>query len=174
MRVKYWSYLLNDEGQPIENANVYIYEAGTLNSASVFTTEIGGTAVSSAPQVITDSDGYFEFWIADNNETDGYSRSQKFRIKWFKANVAEGDIDNVSILPMGPGYYYDTTDSWTLGASGYYYDVNHGLGVNFPVVQFYDTTERKKRDLTTYSISENVLRVWNDTDSENFEIVVIG
>lgn len=174
MRVKYWSYLLNDEGQPIENANVYIYEAGTLNAVNIFTTEVGGVSVTSSPQVTTNIDGYFEFWIADNNEIGGYNRLQKFRIKWFKSNIAEGDIDNVSILPIGPGYYYDTTDSWTLGTSGYYYDVVHGLGQNFPVIQFYDTVERKKRDLTTYSISENILRVWNNSDSENFEVVVMG
>jgi hypothetical protein len=174
MRVKYWSYLLNDEGQPIENANIYVYEAGTLNSVYVYTSESGSTYTNTVPQTTTNSDGYFEFWIADNNESNGYSRSQKFRIKWFKANITEGDIDNVSILPMGTGYYSETTTTWTSGASGYYCDVNHGLNRDYPIVQCYNSSTKKKEDPIIVSISTNTIRLWNTNNIENFEVFIVG
>jgi hypothetical protein len=174
MRVKYWSYLLNDEGQPIENADIYVYLAGGTNPASIYTSDVGGVVSSTPPQIQTNSDGYFQFWIPDNNE-GGYSRSQKFKIKWIKANVSTGTIDNISILPIGPGYYYDTIATWTAGASGYYHDVNHGLEINFPVVQCYNSDTKMKEDPTyIVSLSSDIVRIWYSDDSKSYDVVVIG
>ena len=93
-----WYYLLNEEGQPIESATVNIYQAGTVTSAWYYTQETGGSSIQTA--ITTDSNGYFEFWIANSNETNGYENTQKFKILWSKTGIASGNIDNVDVLPM--------------------------------------------------------------------------
>jgi uncharacterized GH25 family protein len=60
-RVHWFSYILNDEGQGIENASVSIYLAGTTTPAIVYMDEFSSTSNETAPQVYTDSNGFFEF-----------------------------------------------------------------------------------------------------------------
>ncbi len=112
-RKHYWQFLVTDEGNPIENANISILIAGTEDPVWVFTDEVGVAGSSTAPQVVTSRKGYFEFWIADENETNGYPLSTKFKIKWSAAGVSEGYIDyidvfSISIEPV------DETDTNTL------------------------------------------------------------
>jgi hypothetical protein len=98
-RVHEWQFLLNREGQPIADTSVYIYLAGTEIPARIFTDEVGGTMIDTEPQVTTNANGFFQFWIADNTEQNGYDISQKFKIKWAKAGVASGYIDWVDVFP---------------------------------------------------------------------------
>jgi len=109
MRIQYWSFLLNEEGQPIENAEVWVYLAGTTTAADLYSSENG--VYSSSPyqltfnseeggsqNIVTDANGFFNFWIGDMDETNGYQIDQKFKLKWYKANITEGSIDNITIL----------------------------------------------------------------------------
>jgi hypothetical protein len=91
--------LLNKEGQPIENADVSIYLAGTNTDATVFLDEFSSSSVSTSPQVITNENGYFEFWLPDPNSSSGYSITQKFKIYWDKTGIETGYIDYVDIYP---------------------------------------------------------------------------
>jgi len=101
-RVHVWQFLLTDVGTPIADANIYIYQAGTLIAANVYLAETGGSTVTSVEggvNVTTDSNGKFEFWIGDAWETGGYSPNQKFKIAWYKIGIADGEIDYVNIFP---------------------------------------------------------------------------
>jgi len=98
-RIKYWAYLLNEEGQPIQGANVSIYEAGTENAVSIYIDESLPDIIDTSPQLTTNEDGYFEFWIGDTDETYGYSSTQKFKINWNKQGITHGYNDYISIIP---------------------------------------------------------------------------
>ena len=60
-KIKWYSYLLNEEGQPISGASISIYLANSTTPAAIYTSETGTTATSAVPQLTTDADGYFEF-----------------------------------------------------------------------------------------------------------------
>lgn len=101
-RVHVWQYLLNEEGQPVENASIGLSLAGTSTSAYIFLSEYGGTATTTtldSPTVTTNSEGYFEFWMAGVSETGGYSSDQKFKLEWKKTGITQGYIDYFDIYP---------------------------------------------------------------------------
>lgn len=97
-RVHYWQFLLNSEGQPIPDANISIYFAGTEESANIYFDEYGSNHSSDAPQIITNNMGYFEFWIGDASEEYGYTKDQKFKLRWSKDGVASGEVDWIDIF----------------------------------------------------------------------------
>jgi len=97
-RRHYWQFLVTDEGNPIENAEITIYIAGTSDPAYVYTDEIGGIATNTAPQTYTSRKGYFEFWIADTTEANGYFFDQKFKIGWKSPGVSAGYIDYIDVF----------------------------------------------------------------------------
>jgi hypothetical protein len=173
-RVHFWQFLLNEEGIPIPAADIYVYLANTLSPAYVYTSESGGTATITTPQVTTTADGFFEFWIGDSEESAGYSVPQKFKIVWEKTGVAEGYIDNLDILPNAPRYFNDTITTWTSAATGYYYDLTHGLNNSYPLVRVWNTTTQQVIDpWKIESLTAQSTRVWMLTET-NIEAVVIG
>jgi hypothetical protein len=94
-RAKYWQYLLNQEGQPIDHATVVIYDAGTYDAAVIYETETTLTVIPSATMATTDA-GYFEFWVDPND----YPTGMKFDIAWSKpGSITAGGVDGVYI-PM--------------------------------------------------------------------------
>ena len=174
-RIHFWSYLLNEEGQPLQNADVTVYLAGTVVPADIYLQEAGGTYTDTEPQLTTNSEGYFEFWIGDVNEVAGYATPQKFKLSWEKIGVATGIIDFIDILPNAPRFYHTTLTSWTSGASGYYGDVGHGLNNQFPLVQAYDASSRTIVDpLLIETVSTSVTRIWMVDNTKTLEIAVIG
>ena len=99
-RYHFWQFLINIEGQPIENADIYIYEAGTEIPVIVYTSETGSNTINEAPQLKTNGVGYFSFWVGDYKDTHGYQLTQKFKIAWNKDEVTSGVIDNIDIFPV--------------------------------------------------------------------------
>jgi len=108
-RVHYWQYLIDETGVPIEDANIYVYLAGGTSSADILAAESGGTSFNSVPPshddyvaanlITTNSEGFFEFWVEDPTGTTApYEISQKFKISWYRAGSAEGNIDYITIL----------------------------------------------------------------------------
>jgi len=95
-RGHFWQYILNEEGQPIADAEVNVYLTGSNVPAYVFTQESGGTATNTNPQVTSNDEGYFEFWIGNPTELSGYSSTQKFAISWSKPGIiTTGRVDNI-------------------------------------------------------------------------------
>lgn len=97
-RIKWFSYLLNDEGQPIEGASISIYLAGTTTAVTIYTSESEVGTISSAPHLVTNEDGYFEFWVGDSSDINGYASTQKFKIAFTKTGVVSGFNDYISIF----------------------------------------------------------------------------
>jgi len=174
-RIHFWSYMLNEEGQPLQGAEITVMLAGTVVPADIYLQEVGGVSTDVAPQLSTNSEGYFEFWIGDVNEIAGYATPQKFKLVWEKVGVTSGQIDFIDILPNAPRFFNTTTTTWTSGASGYYYDVVHGLNNQFPLVQAYDQASRTIIDpLLIETISTSQTRIWMSTNTRILEIALIG
>lgn len=112
-RVHFWQFLVNEEGQPIENADISVYLSSSVSAANVYDREYGGTPITTVPQTTTDTNGYFEFWIADSDDTTyGYANDTKFKLTWDKTGVAAGSINYVDILPnVNVGFPVDETDT---------------------------------------------------------------
>ncbi len=167
-RSHFWHYLQNEEGQPVAGAEISVYLAGSSIPASVYTSESGGTMVSTTPQVLTRDDGFFEFWIADESEPGGYS-GYKFKIAWSKRGVIDnGEVDNVEVVipskEVDEDDAYDTSknkmvsnalayswnnrakkytftvneDDWIEEYGNYYYDCVHGFENKYPLVMVYE------------------------------------
>jgi len=108
MRYHFWQFLLNQEGQPINDADISIFRAGTTTPVTIYTGEISSDIVSIAPQLSTTSNGYFEFWIGDEEEPSGYERGTKFKIQWERAGISSGIVDNIEVFQTMAGV--DETD----------------------------------------------------------------
>jgi len=98
-RVKWFTYLLNDEGQPVNGADISIYLANTTTPVTIYTSEGGASTISTAPQLTTNEDGYFEFFISDSSDVNGYGANQKFKIAFEKTGILSGYNDYISIFP---------------------------------------------------------------------------
>jgi hypothetical protein len=97
-RSHFWQYIVNEEGQPVEAASISIYEAGTSTAAYVYTQNSGGSPTNTLPQATSNSEGLFEFWIANTSESQGYPSDQRFKVAWSKPGyVTAGEIDNIEI-----------------------------------------------------------------------------
>jgi len=112
-RVHYFFYLTNERGDAVSDADISIYLAQSTTSAVIYTQEVGGTALETAPQLTTNAQGFFEFWIADADESGGYAYSQKFKLKWEKAGASDGEIDNINVFSPSSGKEIDITDTST-------------------------------------------------------------
>jgi len=179
-RAHKWMYLVNEEGQPLENANLFVYTGGgdttsgdATDAAKIFDRESGGTYFQSyrggSDILQTNANGYAEFWIADQDETDGYATSQKFKYVWNATGITEKSIDNVDVFPLL--HEVDETDSgtaknkavsnylakywsdkasvysvtvsaadWSVSAGDYVIDLEHNLDNDYPLIQVYNAT----------------------------------
>jgi hypothetical protein len=201
-RVHFWQYLRNEEGQPVEGGTIGIYLAGTSTAAYIYTQESGGTASNTVPQLTTDADGFFEFWIADSTDTHGYS-GQKFKITWEKAGVINsGYVDYVEMV-LSPvevdetdtdttknkmvsnnlarswsakaGVYTETVEaaSWTENAGNWFAEITHSLENEYPVVFVYDDDDDLSIQIYCQKINASTVRVWR-TDQKKSYVTVVG
>ena len=102
MRVHFWQYIVNDEGEPLENVNVRIYKADSPDDeANIFTHPSTGTYTQSSVALLTtDGNGFFECWFGDELEgIGGYSASQRFKLEWERAGLSNGYVDNINVYP---------------------------------------------------------------------------
>lgn len=103
-----WGFIVNEAGEPIENAEITVKLAGTDELANLYYDEFGSSnsvntpSLSGGPQLSTLSNGYYEFWIGDITEPHGYRNDQKFKLEWVRVGVAHGEIDYINIFPLGP------------------------------------------------------------------------
>ena len=92
----FWYTLLDKEGIEVSNADVYIYEAGTLIELSIYDYQFQKIT----QPIITDSDGILEFYIKDQFESsNNYNPEQRMKISWSaSASDVSGEIDNAEIF----------------------------------------------------------------------------
>ena len=163
-RAHFWQYLINTEGQPIPNADVSVYNAGGTTPAYVFDSETGGDAFNTLPQTTTDDNGFFEFWIGDHTELNGYQAGLKFKLAWSKTGtITPGEIDNVdiSVDTNQAGVYTETVEAAQFTTAGplEYIDITHNLNKPYPMAVCYDDASDECVAITIKHISDNVTRI---------------
>ncbi|HSH51051.1 MAG TPA: hypothetical protein VK982_04925 [Bacteroidales bacterium] len=162
-RTHYWQFLINKEGQPIVDAEISVYEAGTLNPVRLFNSEFGSSYTSLAPQLTTNEKGYFEFWIADSEETAGYSPTQKFKIAWEKTGIESGYVDWIDILDF-VSFPVDETDAANViknkavsNALAYKWNTHTTKSVENEVVHGLSAVDKTSQDTTYNKLVSNKL-----------------
>ena len=113
-RIHYWQYIANEDGRPIAGVDIRFYLQGTSTEANIYANPtVGHVTTTSALNVQTNVDGFFQFWVGDEWELNGgYVSTQRFRLTWEKAGIANGEIDNMDIFP--PLYTVNTTGTGTV------------------------------------------------------------
>ena len=111
-RVDYWQYLLDNQGRPLEYAEVRVYLAGTLTEADIYLdSTFGSITKASTEDLKTDKYGFIQFWVGDRWEAEGgYRETQQFKVVWQNSiDGVEEVIDNLYLFtPVRP---IVTTDS---------------------------------------------------------------
>lgn len=111
-RIDYWQYLLDDQGRPLQYAEVRVYLAGTLTEADIYLdATFGSVTKSSDADLKTDKYGFVQFWIGDRWEVEGgYNVDQQFKVRWYNTIDSEYEqIDNLYVFtPVKP---IDTSDT---------------------------------------------------------------
>jgi hypothetical protein len=100
-RIHFWHYVLNESGQPIQDAEIRLYlQDSPTTEASIYTSESSSTfPTCSDADIKTDNDGYFEFWLEGEDSEGGYAHTTEFILEWYKAGTAPGYIYNYNPWP---------------------------------------------------------------------------
>lgn len=105
-RIDFWMYMLDSNGIPLQNAEVRVYLANTLNEADIYLdSKFGSSTKSSTEDLKTDSYGFIRFWVGDRWEVEGgYNTDQQFRIIWQNdVDSIQEEINNFSVFaPVRP------------------------------------------------------------------------
>ena len=111
-RLHYWQYIVDEEGTPVGGVSIRFYLADDTNTeANIYANStVGHQTTTSAIDLLSNGEGYFEFWVGDEWELNGgYPSTQRFRLEWTRTGMREGVIDNLDIFP--PLYQVDETVS---------------------------------------------------------------
>lgn len=110
-RIHYWQYIVDEEGSPVGGVQIRFYLADTIIEADIYVNStVGHQTTTSAIDLLSNGEGYFEFWVGDEWELNGgYPSTQRFRLEWIRTGMREGVIDYIDIFP--PLYEVDETAS---------------------------------------------------------------
>ena len=106
-----WYYLKDEEGEPIEGAGINLYLTGTPAEATVYESRTASAAYDQS-NILSDDDGYFEFYIGDQFEElplIGYNPNQFFDLVWDSPGDFDGMVNGIQIFDLV--YRVDETDT---------------------------------------------------------------
>jgi hypothetical protein len=105
MKRHYWQYLIDSAGNAVSGARIHVFLANSSNYANIYLTEEGSPVTSELTEILTDTDGFFDFWLSDliSSPEYGYSSSQRFKLTWSKPGLVTGGLNNVDIIWGGSG-----------------------------------------------------------------------
>lgn len=173
MRAHFWHFLVDSDGIPISGADITICLAGSDTPAYVYLDELGGAASNADPQVVTTTEGFFEFWIADNSEVSGYSAGQKFKIKWSKIGISSGYIDYVDVFPVTVEvneYDEDPVKNKTISNLLAYQWETHRLNQTHKVHGIEEVDVTGSDTTLNKLVSDNLARTWDEHATYSFAL----
>lgn len=182
MRYHFWQFLLNQEGQPINGANVSVFLAGSNTPANIFTSEDLTTSLNVAPQLSTLSNGFFEFWVADEEDTSlGYPRGTKFKIMWERDGISSGMVDYIDVFPLVEGVNeFDNSSTYknklisNALANIFYTHTNHDVVFNGLPIHGLTNVNMTSDDETYNKLVNNFLaKGWQDHKDTKLSSVII-
>lgn len=171
MRTHYWQFLIDETGAPIPNAEVSIYLAGTDTPLYIYRDEIGGSPSNETPQVITNAEGFFQFWVADASEINGYEPNTKMKIAWERTGIAQGYIDFIDIFVSTiPVDETDTSVIKNKALSNYLANLweTHRLDVSHKVHGIDEVNLEDTDPILNRLISNELGKKWEDHSTYSF------
>ena len=96
-----WYFLKDEEGEPIESADINLYLTGTLTEATVYDSVSTSAAIDQST-ILSDADGYFSFFIGDQFEDSpniGYGPLQNFDLAWSSVE-GTGSVSDIQIFDL--------------------------------------------------------------------------
>lgn len=99
-RIHIWHYIIKEDGEPMENADIRLYLSGTTTEANIYLTKNSANYTTCRnADLKTNNDGYVEFWLAGDWESGGHAFTQLFKLEWYKAGTAPGYIEDYNPWP---------------------------------------------------------------------------
>ncbi len=92
-RHHFYSFVQDSLGNAVSSANISVYLANSTTSTTTWDAETGGSSTSATPQTTSDSEGFFDFWVSD----DEYTKAQEFKLDIKHADITNQSIDYVNI-----------------------------------------------------------------------------
>jgi hypothetical protein len=147
-RVKFWSYILSEDGTPLQDVEVRIYlQDNPTVEANIFIVPSGGVyTTSSVTDLKTDNNGYFEVWFANEWEDGGHLPDQKFRLEWYRAGIAPGVVEFID--PWSNAFAVDESQS-----SGNDAFTRNKLISNFQGKKWQDHLESSPNEATPHDLT---------------------
>ena len=103
-KVRQWLYLKDEEGVPIEDAYLNLYLTGTETEATLFSDSIGTSLDQST--WTTGTSGFFDFYIGNEWDAQGYTANQTFDLAWqlepFAGYITNGDMETNPVSSSWP------------------------------------------------------------------------
>lgn len=114
-RTHYWQYLADGNGVPIEGARIYVYLARTVDLAHLSITETSAVTNAAITPILTDSNGYFHFFMLDTAESEvyGYEPSQRFKVVWVKNGITPGAVDDIEIFDIQNDQFFEIANNFS-------------------------------------------------------------
>jgi hypothetical protein len=106
MRTKFFSYIVDNLGNAIDGARIHVLVyplgGGVTSYASIYLTDASAVTTSFASEILTDENGYFEFYVADLEEggVNGYEYQREFKITWSGGGAVSGSIDKLQLFDV--------------------------------------------------------------------------
>lgn len=161
-----WQYIIDNEGAAVPGASINIYVKNVLSDeyefANYYTSETSSSSLS-GESIISDNNGFFEFWLGDYRETAGYTTSRKFRITWEKEGITSGFINdvNISLDANQAGLHSEIVeaDQFITGVDFESVDITHNLNKPYPIIICYDMENQTVVATTAIYVSDNITKV---------------
>jgi len=106
-KVQQWLYLKDEEGVPIEDVYLHLYLTGTETEATVFSDSIGTSLDQST--WTTGASGFFDFYIGNEWDPQGYNANQYFDLVWSLAPFNYLTDGNMETDPTSAWSAYNAT-----------------------------------------------------------------
>ena len=107
MRYIFQGRIRDNFGNVVDETPIKVYEAGTSRVVKVYENETGGSPIETLPQVLSDSNGFFELWVDDAD----YSFTQFFDVVVNSIRYKKIDIMNRETA-IEVGYTPENFDYW--------------------------------------------------------------
>jgi len=95
VRFKYSGWTVDKYGNIVPNCDISIYLQGTDEPAKIYPSKDAIEPITTPPQVQSNNEGYFEFWVDDED----YSLDTLFKLEIKKGETMILVVENVQIMP---------------------------------------------------------------------------
>jgi hypothetical protein len=197
MRKHFWKYLINSSGEPVEDARIHVFLTSEVtkddlessrisnnsfididNSAYVYVSTTKNDSIynfnsSNIIEIITNSDGFFDFYIADKEEdvsAYGYDYNTYFTIAWIKSGVSIGIVENIQLFSLklevnetdSTGLHAERKNKLISNKQAYEWETHKNSSYNDNVHEIYPVDKTNTNIIKNKLVSNNDIKILQD------------